>query len=151
MLPKLFLLFLLLPLIELFLLIKLGSVLGALPTVALCIATAAAGSYLIRWQGLSTVMRLRESLDKGDLPALEIAEGAALLVAGALLLTPGLATDLLGFAILVPPLRREVLLRLLARHMRPAGDGYTVDGEATAPGSAPRRIVIMNGEFKRLP
>lgn len=113
--PLLFLLFLFIPLLEIYLLIKAGSVIGALPTVALVVFTAVLGAFLLRLQGLSTTNRIRANMAQGKIPAMEIMEGAALLVAGGLLLTPGFFTDAIGFLLLIPPLRRYLLLKIINR------------------------------------
>ncbi len=113
--PLLFLLFLIVPLLEIYILIKAGSVIGALPTVALVVFTAVLGAFLLRLQGLSTMNRMRNNMMQGKLPAMEILEGAALLVAGGLLLTPGFFTDAIGFLLLVPPFRRYWLLKIIER------------------------------------
>ncbi len=137
----LLLLFLLVPIVEIYVLVQVGSVIGALPTVAMVVLTAVVGAALIRAQGLSTLARLQRELESGELPALTLIEGAVLLVAGALLLTPGFVTDAIGFACLLPGLRRALIARLLAARLapggRPAGPGA---------GSGPR---IIEGEFRR--
>jgi UPF0716 protein FxsA len=102
----LLLVFLLVPLGEIYVLIKVGSIVGALPTVALVVFTAVLGAALMRAQGFSTLARVQASLDRGELPATELVEGALILLAGALLLTPGFITDTVGFVCLVPPWRR---------------------------------------------
>jgi len=114
----LFLVFLVVPLVEIYLLIKVGGLIGALPTVFLVVFTAVLGAFLLRMQGLSTLARVQAALARGELPAMEILEGAVLLVAGALLLTPGFFTDTLGFLALVPNIRRAAL-RALLRHNQP--------------------------------
>ena len=83
---------------------------GAMPTVLLVIVTAVVGAWLVRLQGFSTLQRVRRTLDSGGLPALELLEGVILLFAGALLLTPGFFTDIVGFLCLVPELRRQFVL-----------------------------------------
>ena len=117
----LFLAFLLVPIAEIYVLIQVGGLLGALPTIALVVFTAVLGSMLIRSQGLATLARVRTSMARGEVPAVELLEGMCLLVAGALLLTPGFVTDSVGFTLLVPPLRRAMILSLLERGvLRPA-------------------------------
>lgn len=115
----LFTLFLLIPLVEIYLLIKVGGLIGAVPTIVLVVFTAVLGAFLLRIQGFSTLSRLRETAARGGIPAIEMLEGAVLLIAGALLLTPGFFTDAIGFACLIPPLRRYVILRLLKRFFQP--------------------------------
>lgn len=123
----LFLLFLIVPLIEVVILIQVGRAIGAGYTVIVIIGTAALGAALLRWQGLATLARVRLSMDQGRLPATELIEGLLLLIAGALLLTPGFFTDALGFLALLPGLRKFVAEALLAgfiqRHVHPRRDG----------------------------
>ena len=96
----------------------MGNVIGAPWTIALVVLTALVGAWLVRLQGLSALNRVRESAARGELPALELLEGLFLLAAGALLLTPGFFTDIVGFACLTPPLRR-LLIRLAVRRFGP--------------------------------
>lgn len=117
------LLFIATPLIELWLLIKVGGVIGAPSTIGLVLLTAVVGVALIRHQGLSTLMRGQQRLDAGELPAGEMAEGMMLACAGILLLTPGFCTDALGFALLIPPLRRRLAVRF-TRGMTIVGQGW---------------------------
>lgn len=116
MLRFLLLLFLLIPLLEIYLLIKVGGLIGAIPTVALVVLTAVLGAVLIRWQGFTTMNRVRQTLAQGEIPAIEMMEGVVLLLSGALLLTPGFFTDILGFLALVPSLRRAAIMALLRRN-----------------------------------
>ncbi|VAW98057.1 hypothetical protein MNBD_GAMMA20-59 [hydrothermal vent metagenome] len=139
----LFLLFLLIPLLEIYLLIKVGGIIGALPTVFMVVFTAVLGAWLLRIQGLSTLMRVRSTLAKGGIPALEMLEGAVLLVAGALLLTPGFFTDAIGFACLVPGLRRALIRRLLRNVVATDFDG------PQGPASRPHGPRTIDGEFRR--
>ena len=123
----LFLLFLIVPLIEVVILIQVGKAVGAGYTVILIIGTAALGAALLRWQGLATLARVRLSMDQGRLPATELIEGLLLLIVGALLLTPGFFTDALGFLALLPSLRKLVAEALLSgfiqRRVHPQRDG----------------------------
>ena len=112
--PIIFLIFLAVPLTEIFLLIKVGNVIGAPWTITLVVLTALVGAWLVRLQGLSALNRVRQSAARGELPALELLEGLFLLAAGALLLTPGFFTDIVGFVCLTPPLR-QWLIRLAVR------------------------------------
>ena len=109
------LLFIFTPLIEIYLLIQIGSEIGALPTIALCLFTAGLGVTLLRIQGFITLTKIRQSLDSGELPAATMLEGVMLLIAGALLLTPGFFTDAIGFICLVPPIRSKIANSVLKR------------------------------------
>ncbi|MGR3983697.1 MAG: FxsA family protein [Gammaproteobacteria bacterium] len=113
-----FLLFLLVPLVEVYFLIEIGGRIGAFPTIALVVLTAALGAMLVRAQGFSTYLRVQRQLALGESPAQMLLEGLALFVAGALLLTPGFFTDAVGFALLTPPLRRRIIEALLQRALR---------------------------------
>ena len=138
MFPVLLLLFVTIPLVELYVLIEVGGTIGALPAVGLCIVTAALGAALVRAQGLSTIAQAQRSVQQGEIPAMALLEGVVLLVTGALLLTPGLVTDALGFACLVPPLRRRLILRLVRDRLRPAHQGA----------GGPRGRIVIEGEFR---
>ncbi|WJW75284.1 FxsA family protein [Thiohalobacter sp. IOR34] len=140
--PLLLVLFLVIPAVEIYVLIKVGNLLGAIPTVFLVVFTAVLGALLLRQQGLSTLQRVQLSMMRGELPAMELLEGAVLLVSGALLLTPGFVTDTLGFLGLIPPVRRW-LIRAFLR----GGGGFPPAGPA-APG-AERGPVTLEGEYTR--
>ncbi len=119
-----FLLFIIVPIIEIYLLIAVGSRIGALNTILIIIITAIIGTSLLRLQGLSTLARVQENIDRGKLPATEIIEGLMLLVSGALLLTPGFFTDAVGFLCLIPGIRIHVANYLL-RHFLASRRGQT--------------------------
>jgi UPF0716 protein FxsA len=102
---KLFLLFVLVPVAEIYLLVTVGGAIGAFPTVALVILTALAGAHLARMQGMSTMLRIRENLDQGFMPAEELLDGVLIFLAGMVLLTPGFLTDIAGLLILLPATR----------------------------------------------
>ncbi len=134
------------PLVELYVLIEVGSEIGALSTILLSIFTAILGAALVRLQGVSVLLRVQQTLARGEAPALEMLEGAVLMVAGVMLLFPGFITDAMGFLMLVPPLRRQLILAVLKRSgaMGPAPGGHT-DGE----GEEIRRVTIIQGEYRR--
>ena len=141
----LFIVFLLVPTVEIYFLIQVGGLIGTLPTVFLVVFTAVLGALLLRYQGFVTLSNFQKSLSGGRIPTMEIMEGMVLLVAGALLLTPGFITDTVGFLLLAPPLRRA-LIRLLVRRyrMRPAPGAGPDDpaGQRTGP-------VTIDGEYRR--
>lgn len=136
--PFLFILFIIVPLLEIYLFIQVGDQVGALTTVALVVLTAAIGVVLLRWQGVKTLIRARERMAAGELPAQQMLEGMLLAVGGILLLVPGFFTDAIGFALLIPPLRRgiyqlvkarAVVVNVNPRRRQPPGQGDTIDGE----------------------
>lgn len=118
----LFVLFVVLPVIEMVVLIKVGSLIGVLNTVALVLLTAILGAALLRQQGLATLLRANQRLNSGELPAKEVAEGLILAVGGALLLTPGFVTDAIGFACLLP-VTRNLFVRQVIKHLVVVGGG----------------------------
>jgi UPF0716 protein FxsA len=111
----LLLLFIAMPVLEMWVLINVGSQIGALATIALVLLTALIGVGLLREQGLETLLRGRQKLQSGELPTGEIAEGLILAVSGALLLTPGFITDVLGFLGLAKPTRVILARKLLEK------------------------------------
>ena len=111
----LLLLFLIVPITEIYLLIQVGGILGVWPTVFLVVFTAVLGAWLLRIQGFSTLKRVQASLSRGEIPAIEMLGGILLLLSGALLLTPGFFTDTIGFLMLIPVLRRVVVMWFLSK------------------------------------
>ena len=112
MLPKLFALFIVVPLVEITLLIRLGSSIGTLETVLLVIATGVAGALAVRTAGIQCLVRLQAAMREGIAPAEELFNGLLLLLAGTLLITPGLVTDAAGFLLLVPPVQAVLRKKL---------------------------------------
>ena len=104
-----FILIIAVPLLEIYLLIRIGSVIGAMTTLSVVILTAALGAMLLRQQGIATMTRYQASLARGELPATEMLEGVILLIGGILLLTPGFLTDVVGFFCLLPQSRRVLI------------------------------------------
>jgi len=117
------------PLLEIAVFIQIGGWLGLWPTLGLVILTAMIGTWELRAQGLATLARARTAVDAGKLPTREMFDGACLLFAGALLLTPGFVTDLLGMLLFVPAVRAYLRTRL-ARHLSASVETHVfVDGE----------------------
>ena len=105
---RLLLLFVFLPMIELYLLIMLGARIGPMPTIGLIVLTGIIGASLARQQGISTLAKIQSELKEGRAPTKELIEGAMILVGGLVLLTPGILTDLFGFAMMIPSIRRSL-------------------------------------------
>ena len=103
---RLTLLFVLTPLVELAILVYLGTIIGALYTILIVVATGILGAFMARNQGLTALSRIRGSIERGIIPSNEIFDGALIVVGGLLLLTPGIITDIVGFTLLVPQTRR---------------------------------------------
>jgi len=110
-----FLAFIIIPIIEMVILIEVGALIGALPTVGLVLLTAIIGVWLLRMEGLATFNRVQQKLNAGQIPETELLEGIMLLVGGALLLTPGFFTDTIGFVCLIPFFRRPLAGYLIRR------------------------------------
>lgn len=98
---------------ELFLLLKVAANFGFFPAFSLCVLTGIIGGALVRSQGLTTLLEIRKSIEKGKIPAEEIVGGLMLVIIGALLMVPGFITDILGFLMLIAPLRRIVSRKFL--------------------------------------
>ena len=115
---RLAMLFILVPLVELYLLIQVGSIVGVEVTIGIVVVTGLVGAWLARFQGLKVLHEIRASLSVGEMPADALIDGLLILVAGAVLLTPGLLTDALGFGLLIPRGRR--IVRSLVRRRLPS-------------------------------
>ena len=111
--PFILLIFIGIPLVEVYLFIEVGQEIGALPTVLLCITTAVIGSAMVRAQGISTMARFQREMAAGQMPATTMMEGFALMLGGILLITPGFFTDAIGFLCLIPYTRRAVISRFI--------------------------------------
>ena len=109
------LLFIIIPLVELYVIIAVGEEIGALWTVILVLLTAVIGVNMLRIQGMSTLIRAQRNMSQGAIPAMEMVEGIALAVAGVLLITPGFITDSIGFLLLIPASRRAIIRYIMAR------------------------------------
>lgn len=151
----LFLTFVITPIVEITLFIKVGGLIGTPATIAIVIITAVLGSVLMRLQGVSVVRRASEAVRAGELPVEPVIDGISLVLAGALLLTPGFLTDTVGFLLFIPQLRRGLgrwIFRRLSRsatvHVFEAGMG---PGNGKPPrGSDKRGPTIIDVEYERV-
>lgn len=148
--------FILVPIAEIAVFIKAGEMIGLGWTLAVIILTAMIGTALLRQQGLKVLSQTQEKLNRGEMPVGELFTGLCLLVAGALLLTPGFITDAIGFALFLPPLRTVLgyfVLRRLSRGAGGQGARVWVNGEEVGPGagpatgSGPRGGPIIDGDY----
>lgn len=138
-------LFLVVPIVEIYLLIQVGSVIGAFPTILLVVMTAVIGAFLLRQQGMSTLARFQNNMASGTLPAKEMIEGVLLIVGGALLMTPGFFTDTLGFLCLIPFTRGYLVEQIIKRSLFKAQAGMSGGKSSSMDGD------IIEGEFSRKP
>lgn len=148
-------LFITVPIIEIGLFVQVGGAIGLWPTLAVVILTAVLGTALLRHQGLDTLRRVQESLAQDRLPVAEMFDGLCLLMAGALLLTPGFMTDAFGFLLFVPPFRaaaaRAIGHYVLTRgevHVATTGMGPGADRGPGRPG--PAGGPVIDGDFEDL-
>jgi UPF0716 protein FxsA len=111
---RLLFLFIFIPIIELYLLMLLGSRIGPMPTIGLIVLTGFLGASLARSQGLSTLRKIQKEMGEGRPPTQELVEGVMILIGGVVLLTPGILTDLFGFAMLLPGFRKSIASKLKA-------------------------------------
>ena len=111
---RLLLLFTAIPLLELMLLVELGAAIGLTPTIGIVILTGALGAWAARTQGFYVLARIQEEVSKGRMPGVQVLDGGLVLVGGILLITPGLLTDITGFALMIPAVR-ELIRRWVLR------------------------------------
>jgi UPF0716 protein FxsA len=143
--PLLVFIFIVVPIAELYVIIKVGGAIGVLPTLAILIADALLGAFLLRHQGRAAWMRFNRALNEGRVPHREVLDGVLIVFGGALLLTPGFITDVFGLILLIPPTRaivRGLSARLLTGRValgaRAANWGYgRVRGRGAGPAPAP--------------
>ncbi len=158
--PYALVLFIVMPILEIALLLRVGAAFGWLPTLFIVITTAILGSAMLRQQGLATLAKARQRMDSGEMPAQQLLEGLMIMIGGVLLLTPGFVTDAFGFLCLIPPSRQWIAARVSARVMTGVAGAATSGG---APGfeskaSSPRSPGagtsvtgdIIDGDFKRI-
>src|SRR6478735_9429430 len=140
-----FWIFLAAPLIELWFMIRVGSEIGAIPTIFLLIMAGSIGMSILRKQSFDTLLRVNQRLQTGEVPAVEILEGFALTLAAVLLIIPGFITDILALPLLIPPLRRWLVKHFL-------GTGYYKQHYYKQPGYKHhdgQSSDIIDGEFRR--
>jgi len=111
----LFMIFLVVPFLELFVILQVGHAIGALNTVALLVVVSMVGAWLVKREGISVVRRAQERVARGAVPGRELVDGVLILFAGALLITPGFVTDVLGILLLLPPVRAAIRSAALYR------------------------------------
>jgi UPF0716 protein FxsA len=138
----LFLIVLIIPFAEIYLLLQVGSFLGAFPTIILVVFTAVLGSWLLKQQGFATFRRFQENIAQGVVPAYELIEGPIILLGGVLLLTPGFITDVLGLACLITPLRKKIAQYIIeSRIIQQSSSAFQATKKAETN--------VLEGEFKK--
>jgi UPF0716 protein FxsA len=142
----LLLLFFIIPIIEMWLLITVGQHIGAIPTIALVLLTAFMGISLLRYQGAMTLLKARMKMNAGEMPAREMADGVFFAVGGALLLTPGFVTDVIGFACLTPGIR-TVLISFFAKNLFKGQ--FNVHAGGFQPAQKTDNNDVLEGDFER--
>ena len=154
MFPVITIIFLIVPVVEIYLLIEVGQVIGALWTAFLVVLTAVIGVRLLKIQGISTLMRAQNKMQTGQAPAQEMLEGVGLVLAGAFLLTPGFFTDAVGFFLLIPPARIWLVSKVVARLMTTArfsqhGSRHGFHYESSSQQRKSKPDVIEGVKYKR--
>ena len=144
----LILIFVITPIVEMWVLIKVGGIIGALPTIGLVLLTAVIGLALLKQQGISTLMRARQRMQDGQMPAKEMVEGIFLAIGGALLLTPGFVTDTIGFACLLPGVR-GLLISWGLKHIRLGPQVFHSDNYAKHQYSRSDHQTTIEGLYRR--
>ncbi len=149
----LFLIFLSVPLIEIYLLIEIGGVIGAPATVFLVVFTAVLGALLLRQQGLYTLQKVQQQMSRGEMPAMAMLEGVCLVIGGVLLLTPGFLTDSIGFLLLIGPTRRFLIHKFVPGLSMFSSNGHSDSRSSQEPGrgkrgTTPHKPTIIDGEYR---
>jgi len=140
------LLFIGFPLLELYIMIKVGGSIGAISTIFVIVFTGVLGSLLLRQQGLKSMLKVRQSIERGEVPALAMFESLLVFIASILLIIPGFMTDAVGLFILVAPVRRWLISKILGlSRFKPPGNDKP---GPSAPSEGHDRITI-DGEFTR--
>ncbi len=154
--PIFFILFIVIPVVEIFLLIKVGQIIGGWSTVGLVLLSAFIGVNMLRYQGLSTLSRAKQRMDKGELPLGEMRDGIVIAVGGALLITPGFVTDFLGFCCLIPYTRRwfvslfSSVFQTVIRQKGAHAQFYYSSDRSTYSNDSAGRDDIIEGEYTDL-
>jgi UPF0716 protein FxsA len=148
LLTRLLLLFILVPAVELILLIEIGQLIGTVPTIGLIIFTGVLGAYLAQRQGVQVLKQIRAEMQAGRLPADSVFDGAMILVAGAVLMTPGVLTDIAGLLCLIPPTRRVIKGLIWSRLRRAFRNGriFTAGYPGTDYRREPEDVVIIDSD-----
>ena len=142
---------LIVPILEITVFIMVGEVIGLWPTLGLVIGSAILGALLLRAQGISTLMRIQKEVAEGRVPGRDLVHGVMIVVAGVLLLTPGLVTDAFGYLLFIPSVREAGWRFLKSRVVAmPMGGGWRRD-ERTAPQPVPGVVDLEVEEFERRP
>lgn len=139
--------FLLIPLLEIYVIIQVGQVIGAWWTIALLVAVAVLGSWLVRREGWRTWRALTDALMRGQLPGREVLDAALVLAGGVLMLAPGFVSDVVGLVVILPvtrPLARRVLMWAAGRHL--ARTAAPLGPWSAPPWSTPPRGPVVQGE-----
>lgn len=132
-------LFLVLPFAELAVIVGAADAIGLGPTLLLLVAVSVAGAYLVKREGVGVVRRIQERLDRGELPTTELVNGALIMFAGALMLTPGFLTDIVGILLLLPPTRALVRVAIVSRFRTKVLAAAGPLGPVASAGFGPRR------------
>jgi UPF0716 protein FxsA len=132
----LFLLFLVVPIIEISILIQLSDVIGGWPTILLVILTAYFGAQMVKQQGLQTIAQIQQKAGRGQIPGVELFSGVCILISGVLLLTPGILTDVLGFLLLTPVVRVR-MAEVLKKKIHLFGANAAGQQSGQQPGQGP--------------
>ena len=144
-------LFTVVPMVELFILVKIAGGLGAFKAIVLVIVTGIIGAHLARQQGLRTIQNIRGELKSGRLPGAELVEGLIILIAAVVLITPGLLTDILGFLLLLPLCRKGIYLLLLSKLKEKIRSGrITFQGKKKKDHNDEERNDVIDVDFKDL-
>ena len=152
----LFALFIIIPIIEIALLIQVSEVIGGFSTIALVIITAILGAKMVKQQGMSALQKAQTQMAEGQMPAKELFTGICVIIAGVLLLTPGIMTDVFGLLLLTPVIRNKLAAGLasqatvrMSAGMQQGGSPFTQHSQTEADPHQVNKPTIIDGEFER--
>jgi len=147
----LFWMFVCIPIIEIYILVQVGAIIGGWSVVGLTILSAMLGSYLVRTQGMMTAQRVQQAITQGQVPTMDILEGVVILIAGVCLITPGFFTDILGLLSLTPILRRLFLFFFIRRHISAfqRTHAHPPNAHQANAQNQPPQARVIEGEYRR--
>ena len=144
-----FIIFILIPLMEIYVFMQVGEMIGLGTTLFLALFTAILGGAIIKHQGITTLQAVSQSMRQGKMPVTELFDGFCLIAAGATLITPGFVTDTIGFLLLIPPFRR-ILQTFVSRYTKITGSGFYKESTGNKQNPFRQESNVIEGDYVRL-
>ena len=144
-----FIIFILIPIMEIYVFMQVGEMIGLGTTLFLALFTAILGGAIIKHQGITTLQAVSQSMRQGKMPVTELFDGFCLIAAGATLITPGFVTDTIGFLLLIPPFRR-ILQTFVSRYTKITGSGFYKESTRNKQNPFRQENNVIEGDYERL-